>query len=142
MEDNDGYSLGDRIDEIIKRKHITVNGKELHIPRKLSERIYGRCVEDYKRSKVLYKDNGEIWARTCGGYRYKPTALSRAVTDKVQSRLAQDFAEQLQSAESVKGDSLDASEVHNIALLERSDCENRNVFQQRLLREFYKNSKF
>lgn len=134
--------MGDRIDEIIKRKHITVNGKDLHIPRKLSERIFGVPVEDYKRSKIIYKDNGEIWACTRGGYRYKPTALSRAVTDKVQSRLAQDFAEQLQSAESVKGSPLDGSEVDNIALLERSDCENRNVFQQRLLRQFYKNSKF
>lgn len=142
MEDNAGYSQVKRIDEIINRKHVTVNGKQLHIPRKLSDRIFGTYQKEVRSSKEFLSNNDEIRVVYRDKYRYKPSALSRQVSRVVQSRLIKSFAEQLASAESVKGDRLDDSEVHNIALLEQSPVQDRELLQQRLFREFYKGSKF
>lgn len=141
MEDNAGYSFEEHVDEVIKRKHLTINGKELHIPRKLSERIFGEPFLDLKRTKIYYKDNGEIWASRCNCYRYKPSALQVAVTHTLQSRLVKDFADKLQSVRSFCPDEVVDSEVDNLVFLEKSDLENRNVFQKRLLRDFYKQAK-
>lgn len=141
MEDNAGYSRESFLDEVINRRHFDINGKQLQIPRKLLDRIFGERVLDYKRTKIYYKDNGEIWATRCNSYRYKPSALSRAVTHKIQSRVAQDFAEQLQSVRCESSDEVVDSQVDYIVSLEQSSLENRDVFQRRLLRDFYKSAK-
>lgn len=142
MEDNAGYSQSERIKEIINRKHVTVNGKQLHIPRKLSERIFGIYEKEIRSTKQLVSDSSEIRFVYRDKYRYKPSALSRQVSRSIQYRFASDFAAKLVQAESVKGSRLDDSEVYNIALLEQSPLQDRESLQARLFREFYKGSKF
>ena len=142
MEDNAGYSREDLINEVIKRKHISINGKDLHIPRKLSDRIFGEPFLDLKRTKIYYKDNGEIWASRCNSYRYRPSALSCEVSRALQHRFIKNFADTLQSAESVKGSPLDDSEVNYFTSLEYSDFQNRASFQKKLYRDFIKKSAF
>lgn len=141
MEDNAGYSREKYLEEILNRKHFDINGKKLNIPRKLADRIFKDRVEDLRSAKFFYKDDGTFWARTLGKYRYKPSALSNNVQNFVQHRLAQDFADTLQSAECVKGSPLDCSEINDIIMASQIALEDRNALQRRLQRDFYKSAK-
>lgn len=141
MEDNAGYSHEKYLEEILDRKHFDINGKKLNIPRKLADRIFKDRVEDLRSAKFFYKDDGTFWARSVGKYRYKPSALSNDVQGFVQRRFIEDFANTLQSAESIKGCPLDGSEVNDIVMASQIALEDRNAFQRRLQRDFYKSAK-
>lgn len=142
MEDNDGYSLGARIDEIIKRKYIQINGKQFSIPRNLSDRIFGERSEELASSRLLYKDDGTFWAREVLKYRYRPKEIQKNVQKVVQDRLVSDYNEQFRQAGRTGLEEVDSSAVEQVINLEQSDLQNRKVFQSRLIRDFYKQSKF
>lgn len=141
MEDNAGYSFGERVNEIIERKKVSVNGKRLHIPRKLSDRIFSERVKDIRSSKEFLCDNGEVRISYRDKYRYKPTSLSRCVSDTIQYRLLQDFDSELRSAEVFKGSSLDFGEVDSIVQVSISDLENREALQARFFRQGFQKAK-
>lgn len=142
MEDNDGYSLGELLDEINKRKKMSVNGKEYHIPRKLSERIFGAACPDVKRSKIVFQDGVAVWSNSQSACRYRPVPLARAASLRLLRQSFEEFADQLLSAESFKGDSLDGSEVARICLDRAAVLQDRAQLQSRIIKEFYRKSKF
>ena len=142
MEDNDGYSKGELLDEINKRKKINVNGKQYHIPRKLSDRIFGEPCPDIKRSKIAFENGVPIWSNAQSACRYRSIPLARAASLRLLRQSAEDFAEQLQSASRFKGAPLDDSEVNDICVASSIVLKDRNELQSRILREFYKKSKF
>ena len=122
MEDNAGYSHDARINEIIKRKHINVNGKELSIPRNLADRIYGERTEELASSVILYKDDGTIWARKVGKYRYRPKEISKNVQKVVQDRLVSDYNEQFREARRTRMEEVDSSLVEQVITCEKADA--------------------
>lgn len=142
MEDYAGNSLEKRLEQIVDRRKITVNGKSFALPRNLAERIFYRREKDLRSTRILYKDNGEIWVSYCNCYRYKPTALSSLLSSFISNRYVEDFAGQLPPFEGKSRDSLDDSKVLDVALAECSDLQNRGAFQAKLVRQFYQKSKF
>lgn len=142
MEDNAGYSQEQRIKLINERKFLTINGKKFSIPRRLYERIYCEKSEELSSSKLFYKDDGTLWARKVTKYRYKPTPLSRYASKALQDSLVSDYNEQFRPFRSEFPDEVVSSAVESVLRLEQNDLQNRKVFQSRLVRDFYKNSKF